>query len=217
MDDARELKDINERYIKIEEIMDGLENIKNKMKEEFIENYYEDKEINYIIEGKKGIMEIKKIGDREKNEIKFKINSKDEEKNGLIGIIMVILMVKKNEKCEINIDTNKVNINKILQKVIKTKERQSWSINNINYINKIIELLEEYNINIQIDEIEKQKHKKTNRKWERNENLDEIKVEKWEEVDWIKTFDFIMLKQEETTIYGNHDEKREEVTELRIF
>ncbi|RIA97501.1 hypothetical protein C1645_813900 [Glomus cerebriforme] len=82
-----------------------------------------------------------------------------------------------------------------------------------------------FNIDINIDELEKVKRKKIYKNWESNENLKLKKVMKdinrlknkadWivqnrnkemrlninkEEIDWNKTFEFIMLRQDETTM-----------------
>ncbi|RIA84028.1 hypothetical protein C1645_859927 [Glomus cerebriforme] len=182
IDEINKLKEINDRHIQIDNIMEGeeLDKLKNKMKEEFIINYYYKDDLKFIIKDSRKMIEIKIIRKNGKIEnIKIKINSKDATKNGLIAIILILLMVKKADRCEIIIDMKKCNINQILKKVIYAKERQIWNINNQNYINKIIDLLEDFNIDIQIDELGKQKKKGYKEIENVIEILGEIKVEKW--------------------------------------
>ncbi|RIA98043.1 hypothetical protein C1645_813262 [Glomus cerebriforme] len=83
-EEVREFKDINERNIIIDEIMERLENIKIKTKEVYLENYFRKESIKYIIYDKKEIMSILEKDSEGEDGLQFKINSKDEEKNYLI-------------------------------------------------------------------------------------------------------------------------------------
>ncbi|RIA93991.1 hypothetical protein C1645_818646, partial [Glomus cerebriforme] len=98
IDEISNLKEINDRNIQIDTIMEGeeLEKLKDKMKQEFLINYYYKDDLKFTIEDSREMVVIKVIRKNEKLEyIKLKINSKDAMKNGLIAIILILLMVPK--------------------------------------------------------------------------------------------------------------------------
>ncbi|RIA83995.1 hypothetical protein C1645_742664 [Glomus cerebriforme] len=144
------------------------------MKEEFITNYYYNKELKYIIEGRmdRVLIKQKRDNEREKNiqideleKQKSKINKREEEEQNILGEI-------KTEKWGIKILTRQFNA--------------YWKNNIIDY-----------NIRKVMKDINQLKNKAEWIVQSRNKEL-RMNIDK-DEIDWNKTFNFIMLKNEELT------------------
>ncbi|RIA99454.1 hypothetical protein C1645_811487 [Glomus cerebriforme] len=110
-EEIKELTEVNERLISIDNLMESEEliQLKDKMKNIYIQNYYNNDKKVIILEIEKDliIITIKDNNTTMEDIIRIKINSIDNMKKGLIGIIIVLMMIEKKGKCELKLDTKK--------------------------------------------------------------------------------------------------------------